>query len=124
MLNRFFIRTKPVDVVIYVLSFIVFMITAVVNYGYHHADELFQIIEYAGIKSGTFTPFVAWEYDVQIRPMLQPAICLGFLKFFAAISLTDPYVQSMIMRILAAIISYFAIVLFVRNTSCKISNEK
>ena len=124
MLNRFFIRNKPVDVVIYVLSFIVFIITAVVNYGYHHADELFQIIEYAGIKSGTFTPFVAWEYDVQIRPMLQPAICLGFLKFFAAISLTDPYVQAMIMRIFTAIISYLAIVLFVRNTSSKISSER
>ncbi len=124
MLNRFLSGIKPIDILIYVLSFAVFMVTAVVNYGYHHADELFQIIEYAGIKSETFTPLVAWEYDVQIRPMLQPTICLAFLKFFSAISLTDPYIQAMIMRIFAAVISYLAIVLFVRNTSRKISNPR
>ncbi|MBO7571514.1 MAG: hypothetical protein J6T48_05095 [Bacteroidales bacterium] len=123
MQNRLF-SGKPVNVAIYVLSFVVFMVTAVVNYGYHHADELFQIIEYAGIKADTFTPLIAWEYDVQIRPMLQPTICLGFLKFFELISLTDPYVQAMIMRIFAAIISYLAIVTFVRNTADRIKSEK
>ena len=123
MQNRLF-SGKPIDVAIYVLSFVVFVVTAVVNYGYHHADELFQIIEYAGIKSGTFTPLIAWEYDVQIRPMLQPTICLGFLKFFESISLTDPYVQAMIMRIFAAIISYLAIITFVRSTADRIRSEK
>jgi len=124
MQNRVLSGCKTSNIIIYVLSFVIFMITAVVNYGYHHADELFQIIEYAGIKSGTFTPLVAWEYDVQIRPMLQPALCLCFLKFFASISVKDPFVQAMVMRLFTALISYFAIVLFVKNTSRKISSER
>ena len=104
MRNRIF-SAKPANLAIYVLSFVVFIVTAVANYGYHHADELFQIIEYAGLKTDTFTPLVAWEYDVQIRPMLQPTICLGFLKLFEFISVSDPYVQAMVMRIFAAVVS-------------------
>ncbi len=123
MRNRIF-SAKPANLAIYVLSFVVFIVTAVANYGYHHADELFQIIEYAGLKTDTFTPLVAWEYDVQIRPMLQPTICLGFLKLFEFISVSDPYVQAMVMRIFAAVVSYLAIVLFVRNTACRIKSEK
>ncbi|MBO7133106.1 MAG: hypothetical protein J6W06_02960 [Bacteroidales bacterium] len=112
------------EMVVYVLAFVVFIFTAVANYGYHHADELFQIIEYAGLKSGTFEPLVAWEYDVQIRPMLQPTICLAFLKFFELISVSDPFAQALVMRLFAAVLSYFAIVLFVRSTADRITNPR
>lgn len=126
MQNRLFDYSgnKIACIVISVLAFIVYIITAYANYGYHHADELFQIIEYAGLKSGTFTPLVAWEYDVQIRPMLQPAICLAFLELFAMLSVSDPYVQALVMRLFAAVISFVAILIFVRTTSSRIRNPR
>ena len=89
MQNRLFGYSgdRKTCIAISAIAFVIYMITAYVNYGYHHADELFQIIEYAGLKSETFTPLVAWEYDVQIRPMLQPTICLGFLQLLCSLHL-------------------------------------
>ncbi|MBO7481599.1 MAG: hypothetical protein J6T63_05755 [Bacteroidales bacterium] len=126
MLNKLFPYSdrKILCLVISVLAFAVYVVTAVANYGFHHADELFQIIELAGIKSGTFTPYIAWEYEAQIRPMLQPTICLVFLKFFAMLSVTDPFVISLAMRMFAAILSFAAILLFVRSTAAQIQNTR
>ncbi len=110
--------------VVCLLSLVVFVLTAIANYGYHHADELFQIIEYAGIKSGTFSPLVAWEYGYHIRPMLQPAICLVFLKLFSLLSVTDPFTQALVMRLFASLLSYVVILLFVRSTVRKMSGSR
>lgn len=117
-------ENRKTCIIISVLAFAIYMVTAYANYGFHHADELFQIIEYAGIKSETFTPYVAWEYDAQIRPMLQPAICLAFLKFFAMLYVTDPFVISMAMRMFAATLSFVAILLFVRSTATRIQSTR
>lgn len=111
-------------IIIAVVSFAVFIVTSVAEYGYHHADELYQIIEFAGIKSDTFTPYVAWEYEAQIRPMLQPSICLVLLKVFGAMSITDPFVQALLMRLLTALLSFLAIILFARNTMKQFSTQK
>lgn len=126
MQNRLFGYSgdRKTCIAISAIAFVIYMITAYVNYGYHHADELFQIIEYAGLKSETFTPLVAWEYDVQIRPMLQPTICLGFLQLFKCLSVTDPYVQALVMRLFTAVLSFVAILFFVRSTACQIQKPR
>lgn len=125
MPNRIGIHNGNVSyIAIAVLSFIIFVLTGIANYGYHQADELYQIIEFAGIKSETFTPYVAWEYNAQIRPMLQPAICLGFLKLFQMVSITDPFVQSTILRLFTVVLSFVAILFFVKNTMRQFSTQK
>ena len=65
MLNKLFPYSdrKILCLVISVLALAVYVVTAVANYGFHHADELFQIIELAGIKSGTFTPYITRVRD-------------------------------------------------------------
>lgn len=126
MLNRLFPYSdrKILCLVISMLAFVAFVVTAVASYGFHHADELFQIVEFAGIKSDTFTPYIAWEYDAQIRPMLQPALCALFLKSFSLISVTDPFTVSLMMRLFAALLSFVAIMLFVRNTASNFESSK
>ena len=126
MLNRLFGYSddRRTCIVISAIALAVYVVTAYANYGFHHADELFQIIEYAGIKSETFTPCIAWEYEAQIRPMLQPAICACFLKFFSLFSVSDPFVISLAMRLFTALISFLAILLFVKNTACRIQNQR
>lgn len=117
-------RTKLWYIIIAVVSFAVFIVTSVVEYGYHHADELYQIIEFAGIKTDSFTPYVAWEYEAQIRPMLQPSTCLALLKMFGVMSITDPFVQALLMRLFTVMLSFFAIILFARNTIEQFSTQK
>ena len=126
MLNKLFPYSdrKILCLVISVLALAVYVVTAVANYGFHHADELFQIIELAGIKSGTFTPYIAWEYEAQIRPMLQPALCTLFFKSFSLISVTDPFTLSLLMRLFTVLLSFVAIMLFVRNTASSFASSK
>ena len=126
MLNKLFPYSdrKILCLVISVLALAVYVVTAVANYGFHHADELFQIIELAGIKSGTFTPYIAWEYEAQIRPMLQPALCTLFLKSFSLISVTDPFTLSLLMRLFTVLLSFVAVMLFVRNTASSFASSK
>ena len=126
MLNRLFPYSdrKVLCLAISLLALAVFVVTAVASYGFHHADELFQIIEFAGLKSETFTPCMAWEYDAQIRPMLQPALCALFLKSLTLISLTDPFTLTLLMRLFTVLLSFVAIMLFVRNTASMFSNSK
>lgn len=102
----------------------IFVVTAVSNYGYYHPDEHYQIVEYAGIKTATFEPTISWEYDAQIRPMLQPAICAGFLKVFSWLSIGDPFVQTMLMRIFTAFLSLAVILYFVKNTISSFPDER
>ena len=125
MLNRLFPYSdkKVACLVISLLALVVYVITAVASYGFHHADELFQIIELAGIKSGTFTPCITWEYEAHIRPMLQPALCALFLKSLSLISVSDPFTLTLLIRLFSASISFLAIHLFVRNTANKFSTS-
>lgn len=102
----------------------IFVVTAVSNYGYYNPDEHYQIVEYAGIKTATFEPTISWEYDAQIRPMLQPAICAGFLKAFSWLSISDPFVQTMLMRIFTAFLSLAVILYFVKNTISAFTDER
>ena len=102
----------------------IFVVTAVSNYGYYNPDEHYQIVEYAGIKTATFEPTISWEYDARIRPMLQPAICAGFLKAFSWLSISDPFVQTMLMRIFTAFLSLAVILYFVKNTISAFPDER
>lgn len=124
MPNKAIHNGKVFYIVFAILSFAIFVLTGIANYGYHQADELYQIIEVAGIKSGTFTPYVAWEYESQIRPMLQPTICLAFLKLFQYLSISDPFTQALILRLFTILLSFTAISLFVKNTLRQFSSSK
>ena len=102
----------------------IFIVTAVSNYGYYNPDEHYQIVEYAGIKTASFDPKISWEYEAQIRPMLQPTICAAFLKVFSWLSISDPFVQTMLMRIFTAFLSLAVILYFVKNTISAFPDER
>ena len=102
----------------------IFVVTAASNYGYYNPDEHYQIVEYAGIKTASFDPTISWEYEAQIRPMLQPAICAGFLKVFSWLSISNPFVQTMLMRIFTAFFSLAVILYFVKNTIPAFPDER
>jgi phosphatidylinositol glycan class B len=84
--------------------------------GYYHADEHFQIIEFAGIKTGANTPNdLSFEYREGIRPALQPTIAYVLLELQDVFT-SNPYLKAFFLRLLTAIIGLIAIRLFVKAT--------
>ncbi|NII83190.1 hypothetical protein [Pedobacter sp. SG908] len=81
--------------------------------GYHHFDEHFQLLEFAGYKKGTaLLKDMPWEYGARIRPTLQPLICYLILDISRLIGIEDPYFLAFILRAITAtlaivIIRYF-----------------
>jgi phosphatidylinositol glycan class B len=49
------------------------LIAVVLQNGYGHCDEHFQVLEFAGLKLGfTHAELLPWEFGARIRPWLQP----------------------------------------------------
>lgn len=121
-LNSF--STKSIVTIIIVLAAVVYITTAFNSHGFFHADEHYQIIEFAGLKLGTHTPDeLAWEFKAQIRPTLQPVICFLSLKVFEALNVTNPYNQIFILRLLSALLALTTIFFFIQNTKDFIQNK-
>lgn len=87
-------------------ALLIYIIAAYYCLGYYHPDEHYQLIEFAGLKTGDNKPTdLAWEYHAQIRPALQPYICLGIFKVLAWINITDPYVCAFVLRLVTALLA-------------------
>ncbi len=115
---------KNILIIILTLAAVVYITTAFNSHGFYHADEHYQIIEFAGLKLGTHSPNeLAWEFKAQIRPTLQPVICFLFFKVFEISNINNPYNQVFLLRLLSAIFAIIVIFYFVQNTKIFIKNE-
>jgi GPI mannosyltransferase 3 len=93
----------------------VFFITAWNSHGYIHADEHYQIIEFAGLKTGTHQESdLAWEYKARLRSAIQPAIAYLVIDALNLINLTNPYFQAYALRLLTALIALLVFNYFFR----------
>ena len=101
------------------------IITSITAIGASSADQHFQIIEFSlnqlGQPSGA--PYV-WEYDHFVRSTIQVYLFSGFHLFLNAISITDPYTQLTILRVLLGVLMFVVFNLLVfhyfRNASRRI----
>ncbi len=115
---------KDIFLIIVALAAVVYITTAFNSHGFYHADEHYQIVEFAGLKLGTHSPDeLAWEFKAQIRPALQPIICFVFLKTFDIINVNDPYNQAFLLRLLSALFAIIVISYFIQNTKGLIKNK-
>lgn len=115
---------KDILIFIVAIAAVVYITTAFNSHGFYHADEHYQIIEFAGLKLGTHTPDeLAWEFKAQIRPSFQPFICFVLLKTFKFITINNPYNQALILRLLTALFAIVAIFYFIQNTKNFIKNK-
>ncbi len=103
---------------ILISAIIWYILTAIFSTGYYHADEHYQIIEFAGILDGSNeSQDLPWEYRAQLRPALQPLICYVIFKACNMVSITDPHSQALILRLITCLLSIAAIYFF--TNSCK-----
>ncbi|MDP3443707.1 MAG: hypothetical protein Q8T08_12680, partial [Ignavibacteria bacterium] len=103
--------------IIIILAAGVFLLTAYFSKGYFHADEHYQIIEFAGLKLGTHTTSeLAWEYKEASRQAIQPMMCYAIFSVLKLFGLTNPYVQAFVLRLITALLALFAISRLVTTT--------
>jgi len=115
---------RAILIVIITIAAVVYIGTAYNSHGFYHADEHYQIIEFAGLKLGTHTPDeLAWEYKAQIRPTFQPVICFVLLKTCTFLNINNPYSQAFILRLITALLAIVVITVFIQNTKSLIENE-
>ncbi len=92
------------------ISLVVFLITAFFSEGYYHPDEHFQILEFANYKLGNSSSAdLPWEFKERIRPALQPFLAYGIIKALSSTGLTNPFTATLVLRLIAALLSWFVI---------------
>jgi len=97
------------------LAALAFFIAALFSVGYHHFDEHFQIMEFAGLKLGlNQESAMPWEYAFQIRPTLQPAMVVIFQRITSYLGLSDPFVITFLLRLVSAAFSFYILQLIYR----------
>ncbi len=102
--------------IVLIFACIVHFLTSVFSIGFHHGDEHFQVLEFAGLKLGLNTTHdLAWEYAARMRPALQPLICYFVVKSLAFFSLTDPFFHAIILRLISALLSITATIFLVKS---------
>lgn len=100
---------------VFLIAAIIFLLTSIFSGGYHHFDEHFQILEFAGLKLGwTEEVNLPWEYDAQIRPALQPFFVYLLYQSTSTIMEVTPFELAFFLRLLSALLSFYSIYLFYR----------
>jgi len=110
---------------ILIVALVIFCIGAFFSIGYYHADEHYQIIEFAGIKSGFSTPSnLTWEYNARLRSTVQPTIAYIVIETCKSFSILNPYNQLTVLKLISAIFAALSIRYFVNSTYCLVSKSK
>lgn len=109
-------KTNNTCTLILLAGVIVYIVTAVNSHGYYHADEHYQIIEFAGLKTGdNDAGDLPWEFRLQLRPALQPTLCYVVFSIAGYFGISDPYSKATVLRILTALLAVFAIYFFAKT---------
>ncbi len=96
-------------------SLLLHLVAAFFSVGYHHYDEHYQILEWAGLKLG-ITPQdqLAWEYPAQIRSWFQPAFAFLIGRGLQTLGVFDPFWVSCLLRTTFALLGWLTTVGLVR----------
>ncbi len=96
------------------LAVIIYLVTAFFSLGHLHPDEYYQILEFAAFKLQLNSAHgLTWEFHQQIRPTFMAWVIVGIYKAYAYICAPNPFMVSLISRILAAALSLGSITLFI-----------
>ena len=89
-----------------ITGIVIHLICALFSAGYYHVDEHFQILEFTSLKlEMAQEDDLPWEYYSQLRPTLQPALAYIIISVFKSISLNNPFIHAVILRLISAILS-------------------
>lgn len=105
-------------------AILVYLFTAYNSHGFHHPDEHFQVLEFAGLKIGFNTESdLAWEYHAQIRPSAQPYLAQFLIRSAEFLHIDSPYNQARFIRMLTALFILFCLYFFTETVKAEIDNK-
>lgn len=109
-------NNKTLYRLVIVLAVLIYFVTAWNSHGFYHADEHFQIVEFADAKLGK-SPVseLPWEYAAGLRPTIQPTIALSVFKIADWVGFSDPYGQVTLLRFLTVILAFISILYFIKT---------
>ncbi len=86
-----------------------FVLTAIFSSGFHHPDELYQIMEYMNVYAGKASPssLSQLEWQHQMRPWFQPILFHWLTAPLEWVGLSSPFAKSMFLRILTGLFGVF-----------------
>ncbi|NQX99909.1 MAG: hypothetical protein HRT70_02040 [Flavobacteriaceae bacterium] len=101
----------------FLIACAVYLFTAYHSVGFYHADEHYQILEFANMRLGNSpADELPWEYKKQIRPVVQVSIAMIVIGFLEQISITNPYTQVLILRVFTVFIVLLISSFFIGKT--------
>jgi phosphatidylinositol glycan class B len=84
----------------------VYGLAAFMSEGFFHPDEHYQILEFADYKLGAIPAAdLPWEFAAKMRPALQPALALGFIKIGHALGVVNPFTIAFGLRLLSGVLA-------------------
>ncbi len=91
---------------LHLLSICVFIITAILSTGYLHADEHYQIIEFAqSFRDKTDTINLSWEYHDKIRSAFMPIIASAIFEIADFWGIKNPFDLALSLRLLTGLLT-------------------
>ncbi|MBU1008628.1 MAG: hypothetical protein KKD74_00705 [Bacteroidetes bacterium] len=100
-----------------IVALFIYVVTAFFSKGYYHADEHYQIIEFAGLKTGTHTgDDLAWEYKENSRQTIQPAMAYMIFSVLEKLGFRNPYTKAFVLRLISALLALVVISGFVTTS--------
>ena len=115
MINSFF--TSKFSRNSFLIACVVYLFSAYHSIGFYHADEHYQILEFANMKLGNSpAEELPWEYDKKIRPVVQVSFAMVVIRSLKQISITSPYTQALVLRCITALLILLTSTFFIRKT--------
>lgn len=105
-------------------AIILHLIAAWMSVGHYHDDEYAQILNFATSKIGMdMQSQLMWEFEAGVRSGFQPFIAFLIAKVTDFVGINSPFILAFFYRLLSAIISLAATVVFIKAIAGEISSK-
>lgn len=107
-----------------ITAIIIHLLAAWFSVGHYHDDEYAQILNFTSAKTGAdMQSQLMWEFDAGVRSGFQPYIAFIISKVTSFADISSPFILAFIYRLLSAIISLLATVVFIRSLANDITDK-
>lgn len=109
---------------LFIVFIIITAITSWFSIGFFHVDEHYQVLEFGGYKAGMVPQQdLPWEFPNAVRSSIQPFIVFLFIKALSIFHIGNPFIVTLLLRLLTAILSIFCFNLW-RNHIKRLPDSK
>jgi GPI mannosyltransferase 3 len=109
----------------FVIAIIIYLLATWFSVGHYHDDEYAQILNFATSKIGMdMQSELMWEFKAGVRSGFQPFIAFVLSKATNFVGIDSPFILAFIYRLISAVISLVATVVFIQSIANDIRSKK